>query len=122
MRAAGAEDAAEGVATARVARVHSPLGATLREVPAAVAGDLCALTRLSGVVTGDTLCAAEDPVGLDGWEVPEPLLPVAVTAADRSAQDAMARGLARLLGTEVTLRVDRNEETHQVVLWCTGEA
>ncbi len=108
--------------TARVARVYSPLGATLREVPAAVAGDLCALTRLSCVVTGDTLCGVDDPVGIDGWEIPEPLLPVAVTAADRTAQDAMARGLARLVGTEVTLRVDRNEETHQIVLWCTGEA
>ena len=32
-------------ATARVTRVYAPLGATLREVPWCVAGDLCALTR-----------------------------------------------------------------------------
>ncbi|GAA4795528.1 elongation factor G-like protein EF-G2 [Actinomycetospora chlora] len=113
------EGAREGV---RVNRVYAPLGATLREVPWCVAGDVCALTRLGAVATGDTLCGAEDPVGLDGWEIPEALLPVAVTAADRSAQDAMARGLARLSATETTLRVERNEETHQIVLWCTGEA
>ncbi|MDD7965203.1 elongation factor G [Actinomycetospora lemnae] len=110
-----------GAETVRVNRVYAPLGATLREVPWCVAGDLCALTRLGPVGTGDTLCGAEDPVGLDGWELPEALLPVAVTA-DRSAQDAMARGLARLAATETTLRVERNEDTHQVVLWCTGEA
>ena len=81
-----------GGETVRVNRVYAPLGATLREVPWCVAGDLCALTRLGPVGTGDTLCAAEDPVGLDGWELPEALLPVAVTAADRTAQDAMARG------------------------------
>ncbi|WP_433782936.1 elongation factor G [Actinomycetospora sp. CA-101289] len=109
-------------ATVRVNRVYAPLGATLREVPWCVAGDLCALTRLGVGATGDTLCAADDPVGLDGWELPEALLPVAVTAADRSAQDALARGLARLSATETTLRVERNADTHQVVLWCTGEA
>jgi elongation factor G len=108
--------------TARVTRVYAPLGSTLREVPWCVAGDLCALTRLGVATTGDTLCTAEDPVGLDGWELPEALLPVAVTAADRSAQDNMARGLARLAATETTLRVERNEDTHQIVLWCTGEA
>jgi elongation factor G len=111
-----------GGETVRVNRVYAPLGATLREVPWCVAGDLCALTRLGPVGTGDTLCAAEDPVGLDGWELPEALLPVAVTAADRTAQDAMARGLSRLAATETTLRVERNEDTHQIVLWCTGEA
>ena len=103
----------------RVPQVYAPLGATLREVPWCVAGDLCALTRLGTVGTGDTLCGVEDPIGIDGWELPEPLLPVAV-AAERSAQDGVARGLARLAATETTLRVERNGD--QVVLWCTGEA
>ena len=115
-------DRGSGGQTVRVSRVYAPLGATLREVPSCVAGDLCALTRLGTVTTGDTLCAADDPVGLDGWELPDPLLPVAVAATDRSAQDAMARGLARLSATDTTLRVERNEDTHQIVLWCTGEA
>ena len=110
---AGARD------TVRVPQVYAPLGATLREVPWCVAGDLCALTRLGTVGTGDTLCGVEDPIGIDGWELPEPLLPVAV-AAERSAQDGVARGLARLAATETTLRVERNGD--QVVLWCTGEA
>ncbi len=107
--------------TVRVPRLYAPLGATLREVPWCVAGDVCALTRVGAVTTGDTLCTVEDPIGIDGWELPEALLPVAVTA-ERSAQDAVARGLARLSATETTLRVERNEDTHQVVLWCTGEA
>ena len=118
----GEDPTGAGAGTVRVNRVYAPLGATLREVPWCVAGDLCALTRLGAGTTGDTLCAADDPVGLDGWELPEPLLPVAVTAADRTAQDALARGLARLTATETTLRVERNADTHQVVLWCTGEA
>ncbi|MBY8853821.1 elongation factor G-like protein EF-G2, partial [Saccharothrix sp. MB29] len=47
-------DAAE-----RVAHVYSPLGATLREVPYCVAGDLCALTKLGSAETGDTVSSPE---------------------------------------------------------------
>lgn len=110
--------------TVRIARLHAPLGAALREVGACPAGDLCAVTRLADAATGDTLTTTDDPaaLGVDVWEPPDAQLPVAVTAGTgSSAADALARGLARLAGLEPDLRIDRNAETHQVVLWCTGE-
>ncbi|HVE30336.1 MAG TPA: elongation factor G-like protein EF-G2, partial [Mycobacteriales bacterium] len=48
--------------------------------------------------------------------------PVAVRAKTRSDEDAMAKGLAKLTAGDPTLRLDRNPETHQLVLWCMGEA
>ena len=56
------------------------------------------------------------------WTMPEPLLPVAVVGRSRSDEDALARGLGRLVAADPTLRLERNAETHQMVLWCTGEA
>jgi elongation factor G len=106
----------------RVAHVYSPLGANLREVPYCVAGDLCALTRVATAETGDTVSGPDDPLLMASWEMPEPLLPVAVTARSRSDEDALARNLARLAAGDPTLRLDRNAETHQLVLWCMGEA
>jgi elongation factor G len=106
----------------RVAHIYSPLGANLREVPYCVAGDLCALTKVGSAETGDTVSAPEDPMLMAPWVMPEPLLPVAVIARTRSDEDTLARNLARLVASDPTLRMDRNPETHQLVLWCMGEA
>ncbi|MGH3861080.1 elongation factor G-like protein EF-G2 [Actinokineospora sp.] len=106
----------------RVAHIYSPLGATLREVPYCVAGDLCALTKVSSAETGDTVSAPDDPILMRPWQMPEPLLPVAVIAKNRSDEDTLARNLSRLVAGDPTLRMDRNPETHQLVLWCMGEA
>lgn len=106
----------------RVAHIYSPLGANLREVPYCVAGDLCALTKVGSAETGDTVSAPEDPILMAPWEMPEPLLPVAVVARTRSDEDALARNLSRLVASDPTLRLERNSETHQLILWCMGEA
>ncbi|RSM73341.1 elongation factor G-like protein EF-G2 [Amycolatopsis sp. WAC 01375] len=106
----------------RVAHLYSPLGANLREVPYCVAGDLCALTKVGSAETGDTVSSPEDPLIMKPWAMPEPLLPVAVIAKTRSDEDTLARNLSRLVAGDPTLRLDRNAETNQLVLWCMGEA
>ncbi|WP_405111016.1 elongation factor G-like protein EF-G2 [Micromonospora sp. NBC_01405] len=106
----------------RVGHLHTPLGATLREVPVCVAGDICAITKSGSAETGDTLSAKDDPLLVAPWEMPEPLLPVAVAARSRADEDTLSRNLARLVAGDPTLRLERNPETHQLVLWCMGEA
>ncbi len=106
----------------RVTHIYSPLGATLRPVPYSVAGDMCALAKLGSAETGDTISSRDKPLMLTTWEMPEPLLPVAVEADSRSDEDALARSLGQIAAGDPTLRVERNAETHQLVLWCMGEA
>ncbi len=106
----------------RVAHVYTPLGGTLSEVPHCVAGDLCAVTKVVSAETGDTLSTPNNQLLMAPWTMPEPLLPVAVVGRSRSDEDALARGLGRLVAADPTLRLERNAETHQMVLWCMGEA
>jgi elongation factor G len=68
------------------------------------------------------LVAEDQPLLIAPWEMPEPLLPIAVQAKTRSDEDALAKGLGRLVAGDPTLRLERNSETHQLVLWCMGEA
>jgi elongation factor G len=106
----------------RAVHLYSPLGASLREVPYCVAGDLVALTKIGSAETGDTISSKDDPLLIEPWEMPQPLLPVAVVAKTRSDEDALAKNLGRLVAGDPTLRLERNPETHQLVLWCMGEA
>jgi elongation factor G len=106
----------------RVGVIHSPLGATLRPVERAIAGDICAIGRLGVAETGDTLSARSDPLLMAPWAMPEPLLPIAVQAATRGDEDALAKALGRLTAGDPTVRVERRADTGQLVLWCLGEA
>ena len=106
----------------RVGALSAPLGKQQRPAALAVAGDLCAIGRLSRAETGDTLSDKDTPLVLRPWSMPEPLLPVAVEAHAKADEDKLSQGLQRLAAEDPTLRVEHNAETHQIVLWCMGEA
>ncbi|MTE18213.1 elongation factor G-like protein EF-G2 [Streptomyces sp. TRM43335] len=106
----------------RVGALTSPFGRRQRHLPKAVAGDLACVARLSRAETGDTLSDKDTPLLVEPWVLPDPLLPVAVEAHGRSDEDRLSQGLARLVAEDPTLRLERNPDTHQVVLWCMGEA
>ncbi|MGK4579754.1 elongation factor G-like protein EF-G2 [Kitasatospora sp. HPMI-4] len=104
----------------RVTALTSPFGKQQRPVPCALPGDLVCLAKLAAARTGDTLSAGQ--LVLERWPLPEPLLPIAVQAHSKGDEDRLAQSLARLTAQDPALRVEQNADTHQLVLWCTGEA
>lgn len=106
----------------RIGALSIPLGKTLRPAEAVIAGDICAIAKLSRAETGDTLSDKDNPLVLRPWTMPEPLLPLAIQARAKADEDRLSQGLQRLAAEDPTLRIEHNAETHQVVLWCMGEA
>jgi elongation factor G len=104
---------------ARAGSLSSPLGARLRPVGSAVAGDLVAVSRLERAETGDTLSEPDRPLLVAPWRLPEPWLPVPLVVPP-SEEERLAAALARLVAEDPTLRLERTE-TGQQVLWCVGE-
>jgi elongation factor G len=98
------------------------LGPTLAPVSSAFAGDFCVVARLTSAETGDTLSEQRQPLVILPWQLPEPLLPMAVRAATRNDEDALAKALTRLAAADPAVRIERNAGTNQLVLWCLGEA
>jgi elongation factor G len=106
----------------RIGALSFPLGKQQRPASVVLPGDLCAIGRLSRAETGDTLSDKAEPLVLKPWRMPESLLPVAIQAHAKTDEDKLSVGLGRLAAEDPTLRIEQNPETHQVVLWCMGEA
>ncbi len=106
----------------RVGNLSAPLGKTQQQVPSAIAGDIVAVAKLSRAETGDTLSDVGNPLLLEPWVVPQPLLPTAIVARTKSDEDKLAKSLSRLLAEDPSLVLEVKEDTGQQVLWCLGEA
>ncbi|HEY5360585.1 MAG TPA: elongation factor G-like protein EF-G2 [Streptosporangiaceae bacterium] len=106
----------------RIGAITSPLGKQQRTVTQCAAGDICAVAKLTTAETGDTLSDKEGPLLMEPWDMPEPLLPVAIVAKSKADEDKMSQALSRLVAEDPTLRLENNAETRQLVLWCMGEA
>jgi len=85
------------------------------------AGDIGAVAKLADTSTGDTLCAKDSPVTLPAPAMPDPLLPIAIAPKSRGDEDRLSSGLARMEAEDLTIKVERNADTKQTVLWGMGE-
>ncbi|WNZ12989.1 elongation factor G-like protein EF-G2 [Streptomyces sp. 11x1] len=106
----------------RIGALSAPFGKQQRSLTHCIAGDLACVAKLNRAETGDTLSAKDDPLLMEPWEMPDPLLPLAIQAHSKADEDKLSQGLARLVAEDPTMRLEQNQDTHQVVLWCLGEA
>ena len=105
----------------RVGHLHTLRGKNQEPLDEVVAGDIGAVAKLADTSTGDTLCAKEAPFVIAAPVMPDPLLPVAIAPRSRGDEEKLSSGLGRVEAEDLTLRVERNPETKQTVLWGMGE-
>ncbi|MFE5535419.1 elongation factor G-like protein EF-G2 [Streptomyces sp. NPDC056492] len=106
----------------RIGTLTSPFGKQQRTLTRVIAGDLACVAKLTRAETGDTLSAKDRPLLMEPWPMPDPLLPLAIAAHSKADEDKLSQGLARLVAEDPTMRLEQNPDTHQLVLWCLGEA
>ncbi|MFC9996002.1 elongation factor G-like protein EF-G2 [Nocardia sp. NPDC127526] len=118
----GPTETANHDADERIGAVTAPFGKQQRPLGEAIAGDIAYVTKLSRAETGDTLSAKDSPLLIEPWSMPDPLLPVAIKAHGKADEDKLSQSLGRLVAEDPTVRLEQNPDTHQLVLWCLGEA
>lgn len=87
----------------------------------AYAGEIVAVVGVKETTTGDTICAASNPIILESISFPEPVISLAIEPATKSDQEKMGLALSKLSDEDPTFRIKSNPETGQTIISGMGE-
>ena len=108
-------------ATARLHQLFALIGDEQVPLQHAAAGDIVAVAKLDDVRTSDVLTASNGDFSMEAVDLPTPHHRVALEPASPGDEDKLSNALARILEEDPSLRVERNAETHQLVLHAYGQ-
>ncbi len=84
------------------------------------AGDIGAVAKLGGVLTGDTLSLKGD-VAVAKTDFPAPTLQVAVYPKSKGDEEKITSAFNRMAEEDPTIKVYNDKETHELILCALGE-
>jgi elongation factor G len=105
----------------RVARALRMLAEERHAMESVAAGDIAVLTGLKHTATGDTLCAEEAPIALEGVHPPEAVITKVFEPESGGERERLRAALGRLLFEDPTLRAREDEDTGQWLVSGMGE-
>ncbi len=101
----------------RIVRMHAD---KREEIDSASAGDIVAVMGID-CASGDTYAATPKFCSLESMFVPEPVIQVAVSPANRVDADRLGKALARFRKEDPTFRVTTDSETNEILIAGMGE-
>ncbi|HLB44189.1 MAG TPA: elongation factor G, partial [Candidatus Limnocylindrales bacterium] len=106
----------------RIGQVLRGKGKDTEPVGVISAGEIGAVAKLVATHTGDALSSREKPFKLPPIDFPDASLPVAIEPQTKADLDKMGAALTRLLEEDPGVRVERQTETGEQLLWAQGES
>ena len=104
----------------RLSHLYVMMGKEPSDVKSAKAGDIIVVPKLNETRTGDTL-SQSGAIEVDPLPMPVPLYPVAFEAQNKNDEDKLGTFLSRQAEVDPSIRLVRDEETHQQVLYTMGD-
>lgn len=105
----------------RAGTIYLLKGKTQDTAPEASAGDVIALAKLKVTTLNDTLCAPGTSVKMPEITFPKPVCFFAVTPKNQGDEDKLGQGLRRVADDDPTIHVERNDETHELIISGVGD-
>jgi len=109
-------------ATERIGQLFIPLGKQQQTVSQVVAGDIGAIAKLNQTSTGDTLCAQEKPVTLDGIDFPQANFSMAIKPNSKNDLDKMSTVLPRVCEEDPSLKISHASDTSELIVSGVGDS
>lgn len=104
----------------RLAKIMWLKGSKQEDADCALAGDIASVSKLGGVVTGDTLSAGGN-ITAGKIDFPAPTISVAVYPKAKGDEEKITSAFNRLAEEDPTITVSTNAETHEQILSALGE-
>ena len=104
----------------RIGKLYVMMGKETTEVKSAKAGDIIVVPKLDDARVGDTY-SADGKLELSPIPLPEPLYPVAIEAVNKKEEDKLGTFLTKTAETDPTIKIRRDEETHQTIITAMGD-
>ncbi|MDH4299617.1 MAG: elongation factor G [Dehalococcoidia bacterium] len=105
----------------RIGQLFTMLGKNQQTVPQVAAGDIGAVAKLGPTITGDTLCAREHPVILQGIEFPKANFSMAIQPQAKSDLDKMSTVLPRICEEDPSLQTRLEADTNEFIISGVGD-
>ncbi len=102
----------------RIVRLHADQREEIKEI---YAGNIAATVGLKDTKTGDTLCDPDNPIILEGIEVPEPVISLRAEPKTKADQEKMSLALRKLSDEDPTFKIKTDEETAETIISGMGE-
>jgi elongation factor G len=101
----------------KLAHLYTMQGKELREVPAAVAGDFCAVAKIDELQFGDVLHSShdEDELKLRAFELPSPMHGVAIDLKQRGQEKKLSDALHKLAVEDPSLKIEHSQANETVI-------
>lgn len=96
-------------------------GRKTSETPEATVGEIVAVAKLKDTHPGQTLAETSRPVAVEGFEPVTPAISFSIEAKKRGEEDKATQGLLKLCEEDLALHVDRDEESHEILLSGSGQ-
>ena len=108
-------------ANEKVSQVYVINGKFQNGVGKLFTGDIGAVVKLQNTQTNDTLCTSQKVVHYEPISFPKPMLGYAIWPKTKADEDKMSVGIKNMCEEDHTIRLDKNSETHEQVLYSLGD-
>ncbi len=104
----------------KISHIYTMVGNKTEDMQSACPGDVVVIPKLSDVKTNDTLSSQGNMKYYD-IPFPNPQYPVAIAATNKNDEDKMGTFFSQMAEVDPCVKLVRNEETHQTLLYTLGE-
>ncbi|MCQ9208135.1 MAG: elongation factor G, partial [Omnitrophica bacterium] len=105
----------------RIGQVYLLQGKQQKAVDSVSCGDIAAVAKLKGTLTGDSLCTEKEPVIFAPIVFPEPAISSSVKPKSRSDEEKISGALTKLTNEDPTFKISRDQVTKELIISGIGD-